>query len=45
VADIENRSKQAVEAAEKLAKGENVEKYYPTKMIRVTKENVDDYLE
>lgn len=44
VADIEGRSKQAVEAAEKLAKGEQVDKYYPNEMIRVTKENVDEFL-
>lgn len=45
VADIEDRSRKAVEAAEKLANGEPVESYYENKMIEVTKENVDEFLE
>ncbi|MFE8698435.1 sugar ABC transporter substrate-binding protein [Cytobacillus sp. FJAT-53684] len=45
VADIEDRSQKAVDAAEKLANGEQVEKYYSNEMIEVTIENVDEFLE
>ncbi|MFM1652656.1 sugar ABC transporter substrate-binding protein [Brevibacillus sp. B_LB10_24] len=45
VADMKTASEQVVQVAEKLARGEQTNKFYPIPYNIVTKENVDQYLQ